>query len=162
MNRKLLAKLQAMTDDQLYSAIYRDELTGVLNRRALTLDEDMVALVDMDSLKYVNDTQGHRTGDQYLIQLAQSLVAFFGQDCVYRVSGDEFLVKFPRGASMEYRSSLFNLRRDLPWFSFGVGFTFAEADHWLRRDKHARERSGKRAARGLTPPWAEQMKRAAI
>jgi len=78
-----------------------DPLTKVLNRagwndylRASNDDPDMaIAFVDVDFLKYVNDTQGHLAGDKLLKQTAQVLKAMLRPgDCVARLGGDEFAV----------------------------------------------------------------------
>jgi len=156
MIRKLLTgALSDMSDTELFAAVYRDHLTGTYNRRAFEVDPpEYVALVDMDSLKYVNDTQGHRKGDEYLQELAKALVKVFGDEAVYRISGDEFAVSMDSGG-LRNREALLSLRRELPWFSVGFGTSLPIADSWLRRDKRARERSGNRAARGETPPWVK-------
>ena len=79
-------------------------LTGLRNRRALEFDLDMierigsgraadgvVAVLDIDDLKVVNDTRGHAAGDRYLRDVADELRAFFrGTDGIYRIGGDEF------------------------------------------------------------------------
>uniref|UniRef100_A0AAU8KTT7 GGDEF domain-containing protein n=1 Tax=Pseudomonas phage vB_PaeS_FBPa53 TaxID=3231242 RepID=A0AAU8KTT7_9VIRU len=153
MRPNLLEALRSMSEAELYAALYQDPLTGVLNRRAFTgaLGEvRAVALVDLDSLKWINDNLGHRAGDQALQVLADALVRSFGADWVFRVSGDEFAVM---GDSHErLAQGLAVLRATIPGFSFGTGTDMAEADGELIHDKARRERSGLRAARGLRPP----------
>ena len=59
---------------ELFDTIYRDFLTGVLNRRAfdkIVSPREPVAIVDLDSLKYLNDQFGHRNGDAHLVALAE-------------------------------------------------------------------------------------------
>ncbi|MFC3605140.1 sensor domain-containing diguanylate cyclase [Deinococcus soli (ex Cha et al. 2016)] len=79
-----------------------DGLTALLNRRAF--DEDLraawaqaaavhLAVIDVDGLKRVNDTEGHAQGDKLLRVFGQALkaeTAAHGQ--VYRLGGDEFAV----------------------------------------------------------------------
>lgn len=79
-----------------------DSLTGVFNRRAF--DEDVagalsevgatqLAVIDIDGLKRVNDTEGHAQGDKVLRVLAQALKAEIGtRGQLYRLGGDEFAV----------------------------------------------------------------------
>jgi len=80
----------------------RDPLTGLLNRRGfykyfdrLSSDGKMIYLfsVDMDRLKYINDTFGHNEGDRAIKAVAASLTAApgFGLVCS-RFGGDEFEV----------------------------------------------------------------------
>lgn len=81
----------------------RDELTGLLNRRTFSsffkqVAEDdstraIIAVIDIDFFKRVNDDLGHMYGDEVLILLARLLEDRFGeQDEVFRFGGEEFLV----------------------------------------------------------------------
>ena len=156
MNPDLLDKLRAMDEAELYAAMYRDPLTGALNRRAFETVEaahPFVAIVDLDSLKWLNDQRGHRAGDEALKTLALWLVWVFGSDRVFRIAGDEFVVVGER------RNDLTNLLKKLRTdihkrFSFGVGATLVAADAKLRKDKTDRTTSGDRAERGEKPFWA--------
>jgi diguanylate cyclase (GGDEF)-like protein len=81
-----------------------DSLTGLLNRRgffetasaqlgalASTGRGGIVAFVDVDGLKDVNDRLGHVAGDEMLVQVAAALRAVTGpDDVVARLGGDEF------------------------------------------------------------------------
>ena len=79
-----------------------DSLTQVLNRAGwnqqirtvLNSDVDCaIAFLDLDLLKYVNDTQGHMAGDQMLQLTAQSIMSILRcDDCVARLGGDEFAI----------------------------------------------------------------------
>lgn len=152
MRLALLERLRGMSEAELYAALYQDPLTGVLNRRAFEeVQPDAIALVDLDSLKWINDNLGHRAGDRALQVLADALVRSFGADWVFRVSGDEFAVM--DGDAEQLTQRLLLLRGSVPGFSFGTGSDMAEADRDLRHDKAEREKSGHRAARGLRPPW---------
>lgn len=83
-----------------------DSLTGVKNKLAYataeallnkqieegTAGEFAVLVCDVNGLKHINDTQGHKAGDAYLC-LASSLVCdSFKHSPVFRVGGDEFVV----------------------------------------------------------------------
>ncbi|MBW8012713.1 MAG: diguanylate cyclase [Chloroflexi bacterium] len=97
----LLAEMerQAMTD----------HLTGLLNRRALTEHANAelnranrekkplcILLLDIDSLKSINDHYGHLSGDQAIKLLAENLKKWKRQyDWVGRWGGDEFMVVLP-------------------------------------------------------------------
>ncbi len=152
MRPALLDRLRGMSEVELYNALYQDPLTGVLNRRAFEeVQTDAIAIVDLDSLKWINDNLGHRAGDRALQELADALVRSFGADWVFRVSGDEFAVM--DGSQERLAHGLAVLRATIPGFSFGTGSDMAEADRDLRHDKAEREKSGHRAARGLQPPW---------
>jgi diguanylate cyclase (GGDEF)-like protein len=81
-----------------------DPLTGLLNRRAFEQrlgDEVAVAAcsvlyVDLDRLKWLNDSAGHRAGDRALVEVARRLVDVVREgDVVARLGGDEFAVCCP-------------------------------------------------------------------
>jgi diguanylate cyclase (GGDEF) domain len=87
-----------------------DDLTGVLSRRAglaalkseieqvrqSTEPELALAFVDVDGLKFVNDTQGHAAGDAVLCGVAHTLTRCLrNRDIVFRYGGDEFVCALP-------------------------------------------------------------------
>jgi diguanylate cyclase (GGDEF)-like protein/PAS domain S-box-containing protein len=88
------------------SAQMRDGLTGLANRVALMdrLTQALVALerqpgrvgvmfLDVDGFKTINDTLGHRVGDQLLVQIARRLTGVARRfDTVARYGGDEFVM----------------------------------------------------------------------
>lgn len=94
------AAQQTLDHHQARAWARRDALTGILNRRAF--DEDYaaltevpftLALLDLDGLKQLNDTQGHAQGDKLLRIFAAALAAELGRSgAAYRYGGDEFVV----------------------------------------------------------------------
>ncbi len=88
--------------NKLQQMIYTDELTRLYNRRfgMDTLEKLMnserkftFCMIDMDGLKYANDTFGHSAGDDYLRSVSDELLSIFsGQDVVCRLGGDEFAI----------------------------------------------------------------------
>ncbi len=92
-----------------------DMLTGILNRRAFeklakelflidgdTLGVAAMIMLDLDNLKYVNDTHGHDCGDGYIRTFAETLNLFNGKNSlIARRSGDEFLVFLYGGSSKQ-------------------------------------------------------------
>lgn len=84
---------------------HHDPLTGLLNRRRLEAlgeehlsalaDGEQAALIfiDLDNFKSLNDTLGHRLGDEALVTLSERLQALVGQQgWVARFGGDEFVL----------------------------------------------------------------------
>lgn len=51
-----------------------------------------VAFVDLNNLKYVNDTYGHRQGDMYIYSLCKVFCAHFRNSDIFRIGGDEFVI----------------------------------------------------------------------
>ncbi len=86
---------------------YHDALTGLANRETLRADvarrileepgrKLTLVFIDLDNFKFVNDSFGHKTGDQLLVQAADRLVTMAGPDkLVARLGGDEFVVLCP-------------------------------------------------------------------
>jgi diguanylate cyclase (GGDEF)-like protein len=96
----------------VYQAAH-DELTGLLNRRAffrraeeaLRASERVAILYcDLDGFKPINDSLGHRAGDEVLKTVARRLGECVGaDDVVGRVGGDEFLILRPCTSEPECR-----------------------------------------------------------
>ncbi|MET3807162.1 diguanylate cyclase (GGDEF)-like protein [Nakamurella sp. UYEF19] len=88
-----------------------DELTGLRRRGALLAEVEhwidsgravMLAFLDIDNFKSVNDTHGHAAGDHVLSTLSQRLEQHAPPGCaVGRLSGDEFVLSHPVGTSVD-------------------------------------------------------------
>jgi diguanylate cyclase (GGDEF)-like protein/PAS domain S-box-containing protein len=95
--------------DRLQTMAITDQLTGLFNRRGfITLTEQqlkaadrtrkkvLLAFIDLDGMKHINDVWGHEEGDKALITAAKLLKqAFRESDIIARVGGDEFAVLAP-------------------------------------------------------------------
>lgn len=91
--------------EQMEELAYRDELTGLYNRRycIAKLDELIeqeerfsCCLADANGLKLVNDNFGHGEGDKYLIAIAEIMKKTTrATDTLCRIGGDEFVFLFP-------------------------------------------------------------------
>ena len=67
--------------------------TRELNRARRNREALSIAYIDMDNFKQVNDMFGHKTGDQVLIKIAQTLQDNARDvDIVSRIGGDEFVI----------------------------------------------------------------------
>ena len=82
-----------------------DLLTGLYNRRAFYAQMDLLfsisgvlkqaamVLLDLDNLKYINDTYGHDYGDEYIRSMADVLSSFAEERALCaRMSGDVFFL----------------------------------------------------------------------
>lgn len=94
---------QAKNMEMIKFMAFHDQLTGLLNRRALLEHlNDYIFLpkhkrefalisIDLDRFKFLNDTLGHLAGDEILKRVANRLSEFQNENCfVYRQGGDEF------------------------------------------------------------------------
>ena len=94
---------------RLEALLREDALTGLSNRRAiLTQLGGMVsgarrhghplsiAILDLDHFKRINDTYGHKTGDEVLVAAAHALATHLrAEDQLGRLGGEEFLILLP-------------------------------------------------------------------
>jgi len=93
-------------EEQLQTMSMKDELTKLYNRRGFfivseqqirianrTKNEVLCFFIDLDGMKWINDTLGHKEGDDALIMTANILRETFREaDIIGRIGGDEFAV----------------------------------------------------------------------
>ncbi len=110
---------QSLLDREIRSLAITDELTGLYNRRGFLASamhqlklahrnaQDVLLLFcDVDELKGINDSFGHREGDLALIRTADALEeSFRDSDLLARIGGDEFVV-LASGASIPNRQAI--------------------------------------------------------
>lgn len=155
--------------------IYRqDSLTGLLNRNAYDSDveqlrsADIGAVVcvyaDMIGLHEVNNHLGHKQGNHMLCEFADAARAFFGDDRLYRIGGDEFVIISSAHTEAQTRKQLNYMRERLHTqgceISVGVASSestsdlpkiIEQAENEMRREKKEYYVRGgsKRQLRGL-------------
>lgn len=140
-----------------------DPLTGALNRRAMGNDmnaalakaerqgiEQLLAILDLDYFKAVNDQYGHAVGDQVLKDFVTIITSHIRQyDRLYRFGGEEFVLLAPGGRDQQ-EALINNLKvaikqalktpdgEDIT-VSFGVASWLpgSTADTWLKRADEA-------------------------
>ena len=103
------ARERAQFESQLRSLAIQDKLSGLANRRgweehasaelqraARSGKPAVVAMIDLDNLKTLNDTQGHAAGDRLLVACAAAWSgAIRDVDFLARLGGDEFALLLP-------------------------------------------------------------------
>ena len=152
----------------------QDSLTGLLNRNAYDSDveqlrsADIGAVVcvyaDMIGLHEVNNHLGHKQGNRMLCEFADAARAFFGDDRLYRIGGDEFVIISSAHTEAQTRKQLNYMRERLHTqgceISVGVASSestsdlpkiIEQAENEMRREKKEYYVRGgsKRQLRGL-------------
>ncbi len=132
---RVLSEAIEGVSSSLREAALIDPLTGCANRRALREDLERsvagarrtgldvaVAVIDLDGLKQINDTNGHAAGDSTLQDLSRSLKsAVRDTDAVYRVGGDEFVVLIPFSGTGGAAAAMQRAKAEgAPKFSWGA------------------------------------------
>jgi diguanylate cyclase (GGDEF)-like protein len=135
-------RLARITADGLYrlrDQLAVDELTGVLRRRAgvAALKRELerarrsgdrrlvLAFLDVDNLKSINDKRGHAAGDDALRTVAGLLKRRLrNQDLIFRYGGDEFVCVLPNTGIEAAQALMAQIREQLqvqraPVFSVG-------------------------------------------
>jgi diguanylate cyclase (GGDEF)-like protein len=118
---------QCLLDREIRSLAITDDLTGFFNRRGFLAaaaqqlklahrDKQSVLLLfcDVDHLKSLNDTYGHKEGDLALVRTADALEETFRtSDVLARLGGDEFAVLVWEASIPDLRAILARLEKNL-------------------------------------------------
>lgn len=106
-NMRTLERLVEERTAELHALAYRDQLTGIANRRgfsdsfvrvqaAASVNARLaMLLIDIDRFKQINDGYGHQAGDEVAVEIARRIAAVLRpSDICGRWGGDEFIVLF--------------------------------------------------------------------
>ncbi len=142
---------------RLQDAALRDHLTGIWNRRYMTRRMEIalwgfqhqeipfgIFFIDIDGFKAINDTYGHKTGDQVLVMVAETLQHNLrGEDLLARWGGEEFIallagldeaglttVAYKLGALVRY-STVRNEAEDIN-VTVSIGMTLARKEDTVK------------------------------
>ena len=99
-------KKAAQERDEAQTIALTDPLTGVKSKHAYllnqkeidasiengTADTFAVVVCDVNGLKVINDTLGHKAGDEYILKASRIICDIFQHSPVFRTGGDEFVV----------------------------------------------------------------------
>lgn len=166
--------LRKEAEDYIRFISLHDSLTGLHNRtyfekEMLTLEGAEclpvgLMICDLDGLKFINDTLGHKTGDALLLKAAQILQDSCNEEITKaRIGGDEFALLFKCCSRSQVESTYFQIKKaaaehslstpDLP-IAISIGFAvrndatlsmsdlFREADNNMYREKLHSQKSG--------------------
>jgi len=158
--------------DNMNELAHMDALTGIRNRLAydkeiIQLDSEIqnglysfgIAMVDLNFLKFINDTYGHECGNTAIILLSKLICDVFAHSPVFRIGGDEFVVILKNNdynkieiLEQEFNQQLEQFKADTslqPWEKISVAFGYAlfdeDTDHcaddvFKRADQNMYER----------------------
>ncbi|MBR4721348.1 MAG: amino acid permease [Clostridia bacterium] len=121
LSMKKWEKKAAEERDHAQKIAFTDPLTGVKSKHAfavregeietLITDGEMqefgVIVCDVNGLKKINDTLGHKAGDEYIRAACRMLCEFFKHSPVFRIGGDEFVILL-QGQDYEVRYEILN------------------------------------------------------
>ena len=158
-------KIDEMTPEERVRVIYKNELTGLNNRRAFdedVADKEVVVSIDVDNLKAVNDNLGQSAGDNMLKAVADVMDQVAGGNA-YHISDDEFYLLGDSRAEVDEAlraiesaladSSIQSEKGVLSGLgiSYGIAGSKDAADTAMKKSKGEREDAGQRVARGEKP-----------
>lgn len=122
------SKTSSIVSDEIAGELRIDSLTDVYNKRTITeyakrkLVEEkenkvVIAILDLDHFKSVNDSFGHMIGDKVLARAGRRLKEIVGNDGVVgRIGGDEFMIVFTGiNDDLALRSMLRAIRTQIKW-----------------------------------------------
>lgn len=125
---------------------YRDDLTGLLGRRALNErlkglgKRYVLAMADVDHFKNFNDTHGHDVGDEVLKMVARNIGMVKGGGTAYRYGGEEFCIVFS-GKDIEYSKPFLEaVRMNIENYKMAL----RDTENRPKKKEVAKERRGRR------------------
>ncbi len=113
--------------DKAYKELLIDPLTKTLNRKALNNDLNtilekgkdkeldlVIAIIDLDYFKEINDKFGHLVGDFVLIKIAEMIKKMIRKENkIYRYGGDEFVIIFNRMSLIQVENIIYRIIKKL-------------------------------------------------
>jgi len=140
-SEKLVISLSDITEVEKERQLFKkaastDTLTGIANRLKFnTILEQQIAeakrykvvfsliFLDIDNFKNINDTYGHKVGDDVLVKIAGLVTkSIRDSDTFSRWGGEEFALILPRTNAKEAREVAEHIRKKIEATSFGEGF----------------------------------------
>ncbi|MDZ7672786.1 MAG: diguanylate cyclase [Halanaerobiales bacterium] len=157
-----------MREEKIKYISFHDSLTGLYNREFLDAEIERLdvkrqlplsmIMIDLNGLKIINDSYGHKTGDKFLIKTAELLNDIFrDEDIIARWGGDEFVILISklsekkvekivnRIKSIDYNVQL-DFDQEIPLslsvgyaikksFNVDINYLFKQAEDMMYKDK---------------------------
>jgi len=111
-----------LDDERIRNLTFKDSLTGLYNRRYFENELERldtkrqlpisIILADINGLKIINDSFGHKKGDKVLIRSAELLKAETrDEDIIARQGGDEFAILLPQTSQSETEKIIARIKK---------------------------------------------------
>lgn len=115
------------------NSLYAFQRMCVMHEQSMLHQSAGVAYADLNSLKVINDLQGHEVGNQYICSFAEKIRECGLQSNAYRVGGDEFILFFLGIQEREMHDKLkellqWNENAAIPVASIGLAWTRSVTD----------------------------------
>ena len=110
-----------------------DTLTGLMNRQTFYQDVEYeenkikaIVSIDMNELKYVNDTYGHAEGDNAIKTISDVFFKYSGmKGKAYRIGGDEFVITYKNVKEQDVISCIDKMKEELAKTKYSCAFGYA-------------------------------------
>lgn len=145
------------SEQKLILSAKTDGMTGILNRESTLLNLDRhienikkgypgfsICYIDINDLKFINDTYGHSAGDKYILTIVSIIKNSVRKSDVFgRMGGDEFLVILPECKYQKIESIMngvcarleeINLSSGL-FHKYSISYGISEIDHKSNLDR---------------------------
>ena len=150
--------------EQLYYESCIDRLTLLRNRNEYIKTFKMIKtnipdtlgiiFIDLNSLKQINDTQGHKVGDEIIREVAH-YIRYYAKDKAFRFGGDEFIIMADNFNKKEFNKLLNSIKdcfAKIKKYTVSIGYSYRnkkvdieeqvkEADEFMYRQKQIYYRS---------------------
>ncbi len=91
-NAILIANTDPMTGVKSKHAFIEKEMSIDRSIKEEAINEFAIVVCDVNGLKFINDTKGHKAGDEYIKAASKLICNLFQHSPVYRTGGDEFVI----------------------------------------------------------------------
>lgn len=122
-----------------------DSLTGAYNRNRYIKDTKQlegrgpvgIVYLDINGLKEINDQLGHSSGDQVILNTVGLIREVFGDERLYRVGGDEFIILCQNCGQEHFHELIFTLKKKFEasrFLSAAIGYQWSETGQNVEQD----------------------------